>query len=97
MQHWPGFFLNAFSNDAFLEGLVRCRQQGLCQAVGVSNFNAQRLRAAHRRLAQDGVPLASNQVQYSLVYRGPERNGVLETCRELGVTLVAYSPLGTCY
>jgi aryl-alcohol dehydrogenase-like predicted oxidoreductase len=35
----------------------------------------------------------SPQVQYSLLYRKPEENGVLEACREAGVTLVAYSPL----
>lgn len=39
------------------------------------------------------MPLASNQVQYSLAYRAPERNGVLAACRELGVTLIAYSPM----
>ena len=39
------------------------------------------------------MPLASNQVQFSLTYRAPERNGVLDACRELGVTLIAYSPL----
>lgn len=37
--------------------------------------------------------LASNQVQYSLLYRAPEKNGVLRTCNELGITLIAYSPL----
>ena len=40
-----------------------------------------------------GVRLASNQVQYSLLYRAPEQNGVLKACQELGVTLIAYSPL----
>lgn len=40
-----------------------------------------------------GTCLSSNQVQYSLIYRAPEQNGVLEACREHGVTLVAYSPL----
>lgn len=40
-----------------------------------------------------GTCLASNQVQYSLIYRKPETNGVLEACREHGTTLVAYSPL----
>jgi aryl-alcohol dehydrogenase-like predicted oxidoreductase len=33
------------------------------------------------------------QVQYSLLYRKPETNGVFEACKEAGVTLVAYSPL----
>ena len=92
-QHWPGFAFNAWSNDAYLDGLSDCFAAGLTEAVGVSNFNAQRTRDAARTLAARGVPLSSNQVQYSLCYRAPERNGVLEACREAGVMLVAYSPL----
>ncbi len=93
MQHWPGFLLNAWCNDAYLQGLADCAEAGLCTAVGVSNFNAQRTRAAAAALGARGLPLASNQVQYSLLYREPERNGVLDACREAGTTLVAYSPL----
>lgn len=93
MQHWPGFFLNAFSNDAYLNGLAKCKDMGLADAIGVSNFNKSRLREAHEKLAGKGVVLASNQVQYSLIYRAPESNGVMDTCKELGITLVAYSPL----
>lgn len=89
----PGFLWNTFANDAYLEGLADCVDEGLTQAVGVSNFNEERLRSAHRILAARGVPLASNQVQYSLLYRKPESNGVLKTCKELGVTLCAYAPL----
>ena len=63
------------------------------RAIGVSNFSATEMRAAHAVLARRGIPLATNQVRYSLVHRAPEVNGVLETCRELGVTLLAYSPL----
>jgi aryl-alcohol dehydrogenase-like predicted oxidoreductase len=44
-------------------------------------------------LAKYGVPLASNQVSYSLLVRQPETNGILEACKELGITLIAYSPL----
>ncbi len=44
-------------------------------------------------MQDQGVGLASNQVQYSLLYREPEKNGVLKACQELGVTLIAYSPL----
>ena len=51
------------------------------------------MRAAHAALARRGVKLASNQVEYSLLARGPEREGLLAACRELGVTLVAYRPL----
>ena len=45
------------------------------------------------RWQRRGVPLATNQVHYSLLHRAPEVDGVLDACRELGVTLLAYSPL----
>jgi aryl-alcohol dehydrogenase-like predicted oxidoreductase len=66
---------------------------GKVRAVGVSNYSAGQMRLAHEVLAQRGVPLASNQVEYSLLHRQPETNGVLAACRELGVTLIAYQPL----
>jgi aryl-alcohol dehydrogenase-like predicted oxidoreductase len=62
-------------------------------AVGVSNYSAEQMRQAHAALAERGIPLASNQVEYSLLHRQTETNGVLDTCRELGVTLIAYTPL----
>ena len=93
MQHWPGFLVNAFSNEAYLDGFVQVKEQGLADTIGVSNFNATRLRSAARRLDLAGIPLVSNQVQYSLLYRAPEFNGVYEASKELGTTLVAYSPL----
>jgi aryl-alcohol dehydrogenase-like predicted oxidoreductase len=69
-------------------------EAGKVLAVGVSNYSAEEMRLAHDVLARRGIPLASNQVQYSLLHRAPEVNGVLEACQELGITLIAYSPLG---
>ena len=66
---------------------------GKIKAVGVSNYSAEQMRIAHAALARRGISLASNQVEYSLLHRQPEVNGVLDTCRELGVTLIAYQPL----
>ncbi len=40
-----------------------------------------------------GIPLATNQIQYSLLHRTPEANGVKKACEELGVKIMAYSPL----
>ena len=68
---------------------------GKIKAVGVSNYSAEQMRIAHAALAKRGIPLASNQVQYSLLHRQPEINGVLDACRELGVTLIAYQPLAS--
>jgi aryl-alcohol dehydrogenase-like predicted oxidoreductase len=68
-------------------------EAGKIRAVGVSNYSAAQLRAASAALAERGIPLASNQVEYSLLHRAPEVNGVLDACRELGVTLIAYQPM----
>ncbi len=76
-----------------MAGMAEAVRQGKIGAVGVCNFSAQQLRLAHRVLADEGVPLASNQVEYSLLRRSPETNGVLQACSELGVTLIAYMPL----
>jgi aryl-alcohol dehydrogenase-like predicted oxidoreductase len=77
--------LMGFMADAVEAGKVR--------AIGVSNYSAAQLRIAHAALAEQGIPLASNQVEYSLLHRAPEVDGVLEACRELGITLIAYQPL----
>jgi aryl-alcohol dehydrogenase-like predicted oxidoreductase len=50
-------------------------RSGEGQAVGVSNHSAEQLRIAHAALAERGIPLASNQVEYSLLHRAPEVNG----------------------
>jgi aryl-alcohol dehydrogenase-like predicted oxidoreductase len=74
--------------------LAEAVEAGKVRAVGVSNYSAEQMRLAHAALARRGIPLASNQVEYSLLHRQPEADGVLDACRELGVTLIAYSPLG---
>ena len=63
------------------------------RTVGVSNFGAAKMRAAHRTLAARGIPLVSNQVRYSLLNRRIESNGILDAARELSITIIAYSPL----
>lgn len=79
--------------EALMDALAEVYHAGRARAVGVSNYSAAQMRRAYDRLAKHGVPLASNQVEYSLLHREPETNGVLEACRELNVALIAYSPL----
>lgn len=79
--------------DATMEVLAEAVHDGRARAVGVSNYRASEMREAHTALARHGVPLASNQVHYSLLHRSPEVDDVLVACRELDVTLLAYSPL----
>ena len=78
---------------AWMNRLADAVEAGKARAVGVSGFTEEKLREAHAALETRGVPLASIQNQYSLLDRRPEFDGVLSACRELGVTLVAFSPL----
>jgi aryl-alcohol dehydrogenase-like predicted oxidoreductase len=78
---------------AQMDAMADLVAEGKVRTVGVSNFSASQMRAAHRALEKRGIPLVSNQVRYSLLRRRIERNGVLDAARELGVTIIAYSPL----
>jgi len=62
---------------------------GKVRHFGLSEPGAQTVRRAHAV-----QPVAALQNEYSLWTRGPETNGILEACEELGIGLVAYSPLG---
>lgn len=88
--HWPYTFLGV---DALMDALAEAVRSGKARAVGVSNYGADLMKRAHARLARYDIPLASNQVHYNLLHRKPEKNGVLDVCRDLNVALIAYSPL----
>lgn len=81
--------------SAQLRAMAELQRAGKVASVGVSNFSAKQMAKASELLASKGVALTSNQVQISLVNRKIETNGVLDTARRLGVTLIAYSPLGS--
>lgn len=89
--HFPFPYIGG--NQALTEGLAECVDRGLCKAVGVCNYNSQDLRAAHTALGALGVPLASNQVRYNIIDRKVETSGLLDVCKELEITPIAYEPL----
>ncbi|KXK12809.1 MAG: putative oxidoreductase [Chloroflexi bacterium OLB14] len=88
--HWPSPFM---SPETFMEGMVMCVKEGLTRTVGVSNFWKQRIMRAYSTLSQHGIPLASNQLPYSLLNRTADKTGTLARCKELGIRVIAYSPL----
>ena len=89
--HWPDRTMASL--EALAEALADAHDAGLCARVGVSNFSADEMLRTHEALQRRGLALASNQVRYSLLDRSPEQNGVLDACRQIGATLLAYSPL----
>jgi aryl-alcohol dehydrogenase-like predicted oxidoreductase len=91
-HHFPN---TSISIPQLMNLLADAVEAGKVKAVGVSNYSAEQMRVAHEALAKRGIPLASNQVDYSLLHRQPEVNGVLDACHELGITLIAYQPLAS--
>jgi aryl-alcohol dehydrogenase-like predicted oxidoreductase len=90
MVHHPYGFSTPESEMNAMADLV---EAGKIRSVGISNFSPDRMRKAHAALEKRGLSLAVNQMRYSLLSREIETNGVLETARELGVTIIAYTPL----
>lgn len=82
------------SHEAMADALAEAHAAGLTKAVGVSNYSEKEMRAIHAALERRGISLASNQIEYSLLRTAPERNGLIRACQELGVIVLAYSPLG---
>lgn len=89
--HSPFAFL--MSQEALMNALADEVQRGRIGAVGVSNYSATQMQEAHGYLAARGIPLAVNQVRYSLLARQIESNGIWDIAQQLGVTIIAYSPL----
>ncbi|CAI5465552.1 unnamed protein product [Closterium sp. Yama58-4] len=95
LPHQIHFPFPTISNATLMDGLKQAHAEGLATAVGVSNYNTQQLQEAHSLLKAANIPLASNQVKFNLLDRGTETNGLLHACKDLQVSLIAYSPLAS--
>lgn len=100
------YYLHRINENVALEGGVPLEESmrafaalikaGKIAQVGISEANAAQIRRAHAALLEytnGKCGLTAVQTEYSLLSRSPEVNGVLETCRELNIGFVAYSPL----
>ena len=82
------------STRAVMSAMADLIDAGQVRYAGISNYSAKRMRRAHEALADRGLPLVTNQVRFGLLDRRIEHNGILQTAKELGITILAYSPLG---
>lgn len=80
--------------ETWMDAMADAHRAGIVRAVGVSNYSVEQMQRAYEALGRYGIALASNQVKFSLIDREPLENGVLDACRELGIMLIAYGPLG---
>ena len=85
--------LSFSSRSAEMRAMASLVEQGKVRSIGLSNYSAAAMRTAHKELAKFGIPLASNQVEYNLLNRNIESNGILKTAKELGISIIAYSPI----
>jgi aryl-alcohol dehydrogenase-like predicted oxidoreductase len=88
--HQPWGFSSEVSE---MEAMAKLVSANKIRHIGVSNFSAKMMHSAWETLHKAGINLVSNQVRYNLLNRKIENNGVLETAKELGITIIAYSPL----
>ncbi len=83
-----------FSNEiAEMDAMADLVDRKLIKHIGVSNFSALKMKNAWETLDKRRMPLASNQVLYNLLNRKIESNGVMDTAKKLGISIIAYSPL----
>ncbi|MFM8004714.1 MAG: aldo/keto reductase, partial [Dolichospermum sp.] len=94
-MHWSTANYAPWQEVGLLDGLGDLYQQGLVKGVGLSNYGTKRLKWVHKRFQERGIPIKSLQVQYSLLSTYPVTElGLKEVCDDLGIRLIAYSPLG---
>jgi pyridoxine 4-dehydrogenase len=79
-------------DELYWDGLAECYHRGLVKNVGVSNYGPTLVTKCHDALAKRGVPLASNQIAYSLIGRHNGAQQTVDRCNELGVKVLAYYP-----
>ncbi|AFY33624.1 aldo/keto reductase [Calothrix sp. PCC 7507] len=93
-MHWSTANYAPWQEAGLLDGLADLYEQGLVKGVGLSNYGPKRLQYVHQKFAERGVPIATLQVQYSLLSTYPVTElGLKDVCDQLGIKMIAYSPL----
>jgi aryl-alcohol dehydrogenase-like predicted oxidoreductase len=88
--HWP---FPPVTIQTWMDAMADAVSDDLIRAVGVSNYSTSQTKIAYEALSKRHIPLASNQVKYNLLDRRPEKSGLVDLCKELEITIIAYSPL----
>ena len=92
--HWSTANYAPWQETALLNGLCDLYEQGIIRGVGLSNFGPKRLRKIYPIFRDRQIPILTLQIQYSLLSTYPVTElGLKDTCDELGIKIIAYSPL----
>ncbi|MGK7888023.1 MAG: aldo/keto reductase [Leptolyngbyaceae cyanobacterium] len=94
-MHWSTANYAPWQESALLDGLADLYVQGKVKGIGLSNYGPKRLTKIYQKLSERGVPILTLQVQYSLLSTYPVTELDVKTlCDQLGIHMIAYSPLG---
>jgi pyridoxine 4-dehydrogenase len=94
-MHWSTANYAPWQEERLLDGLADLYEQGLVKGVGLSNYGPKRLQRVYQKFKERGVAIATLQVQYSLLSTYPVTQlGLKDICDQMGIKLIAYSPLG---
>ena len=89
-MHWPSKPLPV---ETWMNQMAEVSEEGLIGAIGVSNYNLGQTIKSVEALGKRNLKLASNQLEYHLLERRIEKNGLMQYCFENGIKVIAYSPL----
>jgi len=92
VQPLKRFGIGSNKDEIYWEGLAECYKRGLVKNVGVCNYGPTLLSKCQEALAKHSVPLASNQIAYSLIGRHNGSQETVDKCNELGIKVLAYYP-----
>jgi aryl-alcohol dehydrogenase-like predicted oxidoreductase len=90
LVHGP---IHVQSISTIAKSMADCVDKGMAKTVGVANYSLEDMLKMQEELAKYGVPLAINQVEFSVLRRIPELSGLLQACKERGIVLQSYSSL----
>ena len=97
LDYFDIFYSHRFDPTTPLEetmgALAQLHRQGKTLYVGISNYPEAQTREAYRILADMGVPLLIHQPSYSMLNRWIENDHTIDALGELGVGIIAFSPL----
>ena len=97
LEYVDVFYSHRYDPDTPLEetmgALAHAVQQGKALYVGISSYPEKQTREAHRILKAMDVPIVLHQPSYSVINRWIEKDRTIDACGELGIGVIAFSPL----
>lgn len=84
---------NPMDVEKWTPDIIPLAKSGQIKAIGVSNHNLAEIKRANEILAAEGLKISAVQNHFSLLHRSSERAGILDYCKENGITFYSYMVL----